>query len=112
MKKKDFDLFKKHVVKWRDLLGERGWSIKVDADKIAEGRDAECSYDILNRCALITIADNTEGASSKFLEATAMHEILELVMADIRSLMGEFYNENFVDQQIHRVIRRLENALK
>ena len=112
MKKEDFDLFKKYVAEQRDILGARGWSLKVDADKITEDVDAECSYDELNRCALITIADNTEGASSKFLEATARHEVLELIMADIRSLMGEFYNENFVDQHIHCVIRKLENALK
>lgn len=112
MTKKELDTFKKHVSKWSTILGVKDWGISVDMDELAADRAAECQYENQNRFALITIDKELENPSSKNLELTAIHETLELVMADIREALCAFYNESLVDQHIHRVIRRLENALK
>ena len=112
MKKKDFATFKKHVKKWRDKLGVTDWDISVDMDELEPDRAAQCQYENQNRYALITVDKDTENATSRNLEGLAIHEVLELVMADLREALCAFYNTDLVDQHVHRVIRRLENALK
>lgn len=112
MKKKELDLFIKHIRKWSEKLGTKDWGISVEMGELASDRVAECQYENQNRYALISIDKDIEKPSSKNLELTAIHEILELVMADIREALCAFYNDDVVDRHVHMVIRRLENALK
>jgi len=111
MTKKDFAIFKKHVKKWCIELGVKDWGVTADMDELVGNRAAECEYESQNRYSCITIDNGIEDPSSKNLEVVAKHEVLELVMADIRDALCMYYAENFVDKMIHRVIRKLENAL-
>jgi len=112
MTKTDFNKFKKYIKKWRINLGITDWEIHVDMDDLEIDRVAQCAYENQNRCALITIDKNLTGMTDRDIEVAAVHELLELTMADVRVSLCAWYNESLVDQQIHRVIRRLENALK
>jgi len=112
MKKQDFAYFQKCVVKYIELLGVKDFYISVEQDELDEDRAGQCSYDTQNRWALITVDKNIENVSRKAIESVAKHEVLELVLADIRVALDDFYNPLIVDKHIHRVIRRLENALK
>ena len=112
MNKKELSLFKKHVKKWIEILGTKDWGISVKMDEVLPDRASECEYENQNRYAAITIDKDIENPSSRNLEITAIHEVLELVMADIREALCAFYNADMVDKHIHRVIRKLENALK
>lgn len=112
MTKKDFELFKKRVRYWRDILGARDWGLSVDMGELESDRAAQCAYENQNRYAMITIDKDTENTTRKNLDEAAKHEVLELVMADIREALCVFYNADFVDRQVHRVIRQMENALK
>ena len=112
MKKKDFDLFKKHVVKWRDLLGLKDWEIHIEKDNLGEDVVGNCLYDLQNRDATISIDKSFKDLTPRIIELVALHECLELLLADTRSALNTLYNEDVTDKHIHRVIRRLENALK
>ena len=112
MNKKELDIFKRHVKTWRDRLGNRDWEVCAEMDEIESDRTAQCQFDCQNRCSLVTIDSTIEKPSSKNLEAAAVHEMLELSLADIRELMCRFYSWEFVDGVIHKHIRRMENALK
>ena len=112
MNKKELDIFKNEVRKWATNLGLKDWGISVEMDELESDRVAECQYENHNRYAIITIDSAIEKPSRKSLELTAIHETLELVMADIREALCAFYNAEMVDKQVHRVIRTLENALK
>ena len=112
MNQKDFKIFKTYVDKWRIALGVTDWQVSVDVEELEDDRDAQCAFDNQNRCARISSSKSLESPPNKFLEANAIHEVLELVMADIRVALNAYYNDGVVDQHIHRVIRRLENALK
>jgi hypothetical protein len=112
MNKKEFNLFKKHVAKWRQLLGCTDFQVSVDKDETSPDTACTTEYESQNRYALVTIDTETGNCSSKNLELVAIHEMLELLLADIRDALCVFYNEDVVDRHIHRAIRRLENALK
>ena len=112
MTKKEFKTFKKYVRKWLAILGLTDWEVSVQFGKVSEDTACQTLSENQNRLALIRIDEETENASNKNLELIAIHECLELVMADIRDALCSFYNADLVDKNIHRVIRRLENVLK
>ena len=112
MTKKELATFKKHVKKWRKNLGTTDFQVYVEMGETSEDTACSTLYESQNRCALMTIDYDTENATSRNLELIAIHENLELVMADIRDALCVFYNEDLVDKHVHRVIRKLENALK
>ena len=112
MTKKEFNLFKKSVKKWRDRLGLRDWEIAVDKDDLDDNVVGNCFYEPQNRHATISIDKGLKGLTDRGIGLIALHETLELLLADLRNSLDSFYNADMVDKQIHRVIRKLENALK
>lgn len=110
MNKKEFKKFKKLALKWRDKLGNHDWCVTVSKDSL-DGNQAETWYDNQNRWANISI-DNNSDFTEYELEVCAIHEHLELVLADLRELLYFYYEKKLVDRNMHRAIRKLENALK
>ena len=119
MNVQEFNTFKKYIVKWRNKFGLTDWYLSVEMNDsnqdeyiIKDSNTCETVYDFQNRWAQVHIDKNLEGVTNKTLEATAIHEIIELSYADIREMLCKFYNRDIVDKWIHEQIRRVENALK
>ena len=112
MKKKEFDTFKGCVKKWCENLGVKDWAVSVEMESLDSDRAAQCQYESQNRYAIITIDSDIDNPSPKNLDLTARHEVLELVLADIRDALNAYYNSDLVDKHVHRVIRKLENNLR
>ena len=112
MTKKEFNLFIKHVKKWIHKLGVTDFEVSVHRGDIAESSACETTYNSQNRWAYVNIDSDLENCSSRNLELVAIHEMLELVLADMRDALGVYYSDEVTDKHVHRAIRRIENALK
>jgi hypothetical protein len=63
-----------------------------------------------NRWVQITLNKSMEYTDRK-LNQTAFHEIMELRLGKLRDMAGEKYSWDEVDEQIHSIIRTLENLV-
>ena len=112
MTKKDFALFKKRVKHWRNRLGLKDWEISIDKDELDENCVGQCFCEPQNRCATITIDNTIKNLTRRGIDIIALHETLEVLLWDTRDALNTLYNEDATDKHVHRIIRRLENALK
>ena len=73
---------------------------------------ATTNFDLNNRWARIRFNNEyTDNLTDKNLDSTAFHEVCELLLVSLRN-MGEYgYSVNMVDEEIHKVIRTLENVI-
>ena len=110
MNKKQYEHFKKHVKKQCQNLCI-DYHVTVEMEELASDRAAQCCFDVQNRYAEICLDSETESTSLRAIEITATHEVLELLLSDIREALCVFYNIDYVDKMIHRVIRKLESKL-
>jgi len=49
--------------------------------------------------------------TAKALESTAMHEMAEVLLCQVRELLLPYYSDKLINTHIHKVIRPLENLL-
>lgn len=105
-----FDLFKKEVRAWVDTFGLKQYELQftneydacnvatVDADTTA----GMASFNLSNEW------DNHPLTKAEVARA-AFHEVYELLLFEIRQLLGVFYSQDVVNKKIHDVVRRAEN---
>jgi hypothetical protein len=82
-------------------------------DDISPDSLAEVSYRTVGRVATINLAPrwNIEPTEQQ-LKKTAFHEICELFLARINILARDRYcNEENIDEEIHNIVRTLENVI-
>lgn len=105
------NIFINEIKKYQKSLNLLDWRIEVD-QTFDNGIRGKCEWDLPGRCA--TIFYNKEfikRATTDQIDTLALHECLELLMADINDSLGSIYNRNFIEPKIHRIIRILEKML-
>ena len=93
---------------WIDRLGLKDWDCIFKLEDL-EDANARVCYRVISRKATFRLAKSRE--NFKPVEVHALHEALELLMADIAIGIGHLYSDDFVDNEIHRVINRLMAVL-
>lgn len=112
-KKEDFELFKREFLRWVDILGLRGWEVMFLHEQLSDGNIAAATYNMMNRCATIKYSKSySKQYYSKYeIKKTAFHECCELFFARISSLaLYRHTTEDEVTEEIHNIIRTLENT--
>lgn len=106
---RDFERFIKHCDHFRQKLHLNDFDI---AYKMTALENAEAQTDLrsVTRKALVKLNKEREGiAGIRFL---AKHECLEILFADIRFMLVSFYSDDLVDDEIHKVINKLTEAIR
>jgi len=113
--KKDFEIFKKEVKKWQDILGLQGWEIVCVHGGTDKENRAEYLTHITGRICTIYLADDWDGIADnkcdRAIKQTAFHEVVELSLQDLRNYAQYYINEDLVDEATHKIVRMLENVL-
>ena len=119
MVKKDIDTtleaFKKLCQKYINFLGVHDFHVSYEVEEHEEGEGVACKYYLdTTGGQVITLSLNTDFTfTPESLKLTAKHEIIEaLLLGKIRDMLLAYYSQNIVDEEIHRVVRILENRLK
>ena len=113
--KKDFEIFKKEVRKWKDILGLQDWEICCIHGG-ADG-DSRANYltNIAGRICTIFLTDDWDGCfeekTERAIKQIAFHEVVELTLQDLRVYALYFINAEFVEEATHKIVRMLENVL-
>lgn len=112
---KDFALFTKYVKHYQELLGLKEWRIDImhqdcsDPDTVSRAWFMSKDEFI----SLINLSKHWSGdeiTNSRIKEA-ACHEVLHVLLADIIRFAGlRFLPNGIIDEEEHRIIRRLERA--
>jgi len=110
----DFMYFEKCVRKWVRKLGLTAWDVTVclgdtDADSMAE-----CLCHLQQNSATITLSTEFETErkwNKKEIEATAVHEVLEMMFSKIRCFASQGISETLVDAEVHTLIQLWTNFL-
>ena len=104
----DFMYFEKCVRKWVRKLGLTTWDVTVClGDTDADSR-AECLCHLQQNSATISLSDEFQTKrkwTKREIEATALHEVLEMKYSRIRSFASQGISETLVDEEIHRLIQ-------
>jgi hypothetical protein len=113
--KEHFRIFQAECEKWIEFFGLYGWNIHYKHTKI-EGCYGQCFYNIVGRVATIELStdfDHNHKAILTSVKETAFHEVCELLLAKLRDLSTGKLSSNYdiVDEEIHSIIRILENKV-
>jgi len=109
-KLQEFALFKKECLKWAKRWGLEDWRYDFSLKEL-DGDIADCGTDSINR--IITLELSTiKPFSASFIRETAKHEIIHVLIGDLRSLgCARFLTTDEWDAAEHRVVRKLEGLL-
>jgi hypothetical protein len=110
-----FRLFQAECEKWIEFFGLYGWSVHYKHVKI-DGCYGQCLYNTVGRVATIELNTYFEFAGKPvvtIVKETAFHEICELLLGKLRDLSIGKMSSNYdvVDEEIHNIIRILENKV-
>ncbi|KKN41197.1 hypothetical protein LCGC14_0725880 [marine sediment metagenome] len=111
--KKDHQLFKKECKKWHDILNLKNWEIYfVHGDTDNDCR-AQLLVDQKSRLATVYLAEEWESdvVTELLIKKTAFHEMCELFLYDVTIMLSCFFASGVVEEEIHKIIRTLENTL-
>jgi len=111
--KKDFESFQTEAGDWIETFGLKSWDVifthKEDKDSLAS-----CIAESASRFAILNLSTSnfteTEVRSESVRKA-AFHEVCELLMWEITTLLRVFFSEDVVNKKTHEVIVTLENAV-
>ena len=105
----DFMYFEKCVRKWVKKLGLTAWDVTVCLGDTDADAMAECLCHLQqNSCTIRLSSDDFETSrkwTKREIEATALHEVLEMKYSRIRSFASQGISEQLVDEEIHRLIQ-------
>ena len=113
--KSEFAIFKKTCQTWIEKLGLKDWHVDIIHDSIDVNNIATCTLGYNSQTAILTF--NIENILEKRLKASeikevALHEVLELLLADIGCLVeSRNFDENIYEQTTHKIINRLIKVL-
>lgn len=112
--KRDFDLFVKECIRWRNVLNLRDWDIVYYHETYdVKGKFRACTTDFPDdRCAAIYLDPVWDEKPTKYLlSRTAFHEICEVRLSDIRKMTNTEYSTEQKNTEFHKIIVLLENIL-
>lgn len=106
--------FELYVMAWREKLGLQDWRIRVAKKPAAKANMAEVKIFHKNRMGNVylgkTFGVNTE-VTPESLEATALHELLHIFLAELVNQIEYGVEGQVLDSAEHRVIHVLEQLL-
>jgi len=100
--------FEECVRKYSEILGVLNYDIRIIVKKLSD-QYAIVDADTQNKCAEITVNTTTLKDSKYQMDKTALHEVLEIMLMDMRTDMNLFFSHSFVYSKTHDIIRRIEN---
>ena len=112
-----FKFFKERTEKWIDLFGLTDWEYRIVQAKDEDDYMAWVRYSVEIRKATICLAEewpDDHEVTLNQLDQSALHEVCELLLADIRYLATERYSttEAQIHQEVHRIIARIINLVQ
>ncbi len=114
---KQFELFKKEALKWLDYFGMKDWQVHF-LFKQLKGTRAQICHTCVDGIATITLNNNWDEldksmVSNVAIQKTAFHEVCELLLGRLESMVFQRFNLNDgdVEEEMHRIIRVLENTV-
>lgn len=112
--KRQFEIFEREIKKWINLFGLNDWEIYIEQDDLEEDVEATCQWDKDNRLCYMKFAKAWDNDSVKLtpkeIRATAFHEVLHLLFADIHDMAhGRYVVASDIDAAIHAIIKNLQN---
>jgi len=109
--KKNFAEFKKECEYWIEYFGLSDWQIHFDHCEVKDGR-ASCWADIIGKLCTIELSTEWNASPVKWeIKKVAFHEICELLINQLGVLAKWGHSIDIVNEQLHYVIRRLENTI-
>jgi hypothetical protein len=104
--------FARHMVKWQRLLNLDDYRIQPGS-KPARGAMADMSIDIAARLAVWRLGKSfgMEPVTAHTLEATAVHELLHVLLAEFGALVETKAADDLIASAEHRIINTLERLL-
>lgn len=110
-----FEIFKTECRKWVNILGLMGWEIFYSHKPVKESSRANASYHVMGRIATLNLEPvwkDSDVSSDDEIRRIAFHEVCEVLMARIAIIGKDRYiSESEIDEEVHNVIRTLENVL-
>ena len=115
MKKKKLAKFEKRLRYWQRQFNLRDYELPIVESGEIDGDETQdyiawCRWHHQNRWVSITINEDFDDSDSA-LNRIAFHEMCELRLGKLRDMACAEYNSEKVDEQIHIVIRSLENMV-
>lgn len=111
--KTQFEQFKKDCITWQESLGLGSWRLVFQHAALADSISAKTLWDTQAKKATIVL--NTSIKSKDYLpcdlKATACHEVLHVLLADLVSYTRRTGDE-VVDEAEHVIINHLLKAFK
>ena len=104
--------FAAYIVKWQALLNLHDWRIQR-LDKPAKGAMADVAMSPQDKLAQWRLGKHfgTEAVTAHSLEATAVHELLHVLLAEYREIAVSKPSDEILQGAEHRVIHTLERLL-
>lgn len=113
---KNIQTFTKAVKKYQRMFNLLDWRVVVN-EQIKPDVRASCytvnSGQIANICYSLSWVNNPETTAQE-LKTSAFHEIMELMLMNMRVLAEDrnmLRDEELVDKEVHKIIRILENTV-
>jgi hypothetical protein len=111
-----FAVFKEEFLRWVDIFGLKGWEIIFEHKDPPEASRAYIGYTVTGRCATVFLSPEWENFSepptNQMVKKSAFHEACELLLARLYMLSMERYvQKDEIKEEIHAIIRTLENVL-
>jgi hypothetical protein len=113
--KRRIELFTNTIYKYLDYFGLKNF--RIDIEKGSNDCYGECNYHITSKTATIkygiSLIEN-QNINDNQIKKTAFHEVMELLLSKLSILS---YNisyprtENEVDEEVHNIIRTMENTV-
>jgi len=110
--KQHFELFKRECKKWIKLFGLIDYRIEYFNSEEANGSRGETrDYDDLMAVDIIFPKELNDETNIEKIKMAAFHEICEIMLMRLRKMADNYYNFYRVNQEVHIIIRRLENFI-
>lgn len=98
--------------KYLDFFGIKNWEITFDHKCNDTSSCAELHWNLEAKQAIFQIAKEMSKYDYHNIDKTAFHEVLELLLADLASLVwNRIVTEEMVSEAKHEIIHTLENTL-
>jgi hypothetical protein len=114
--KKQFEIFKEECEKWIDYFGLKNWQVEYEHVEIERGRAQAC-FNCVGGVAVLSLDidwdESSDFVNDKNVRKSAFHEVCELLFGRINDMVGQRWGliEEDVEEEIHRLIRTLENVV-
>ena len=111
-----FEVFKKECLKWIKRFGLQDWRVDFFhedwSDSYGQAK-AWCKWNVNGRVVSFCLASEWNiPIKAKDVQQTAFHEVGHLLLGRIDILAGTRYLcEDEIKEEVHAIIRRLENAV-